>query len=131
MQVLDLPAYIQEKPQTVEQLKSYFKQNWKNFTLKLQLLVSSVSKWVLLKEKVMSHCAKHARIPMFLECVAGIKLRMSAYLQKTLKFISLNFKYLVFRLYSIEYRWEKSCKSLHSVVFYLYATSQHLLELGL
>ena len=53
-----------------------------------------------------------APVPTFLERVAGIKFRMSVYLQKTIKLISLNIKYLVFVLYSIELRVKRICESL-------------------
>ena len=39
--------------------------------------------------------------------------------KKTTKFISLNIKYLVFLVYSIEYRLKMICKSFNSVFFFL------------
>jgi len=38
------------------------------------------------------------------EHVVGIQFKLRDYLQKTIKFISLNIKYLVFVVYSIENR---------------------------
>ena len=45
--------------------------------------------------------------------------KVNDYLQKTIKFISLNIKYLVFVVYSIEYRLKRICKSLYSVFIYV------------
>ena len=48
-----------------------------------------------------------------LEHVGGIKFKKSE------KFISLNIKYLVFVVYSIEYRLKRICKSLYFVFIYI------------
>ena len=72
-----------------------------------------------------------APVPAFLEHVAGIKLKMSEYWQKTTKLISLNIKYLVHVVYSIEYRLKRICKSLYSVFIYVLHNVPTSLELGL
>lgn len=107
--------------QTAEQLKSYMKQEWERIlTTKLQQLVSvprrllSVVRW---RSTVVN-------IPLpttLLDCVAGINFKTSDYLQKTIKFISLNIKYFVCVVHSIEYLFANNC-SLFSFTFY--TTSQ-------
>jgi len=54
-----------------------------------------------------------------LEHVVGIKFKWREYLQKTIKFISLNIEYLVFVVYSIENRLKRIYKSLYSVFIYV------------
>lgn len=49
-------------------------------------------------------------------------------LQKTITFISLDIKYLVFGLYSIEYRSKRICKS--QILFYLFYTVSQLFRMG-
>ena len=44
---------------------------------------------------------------------------MSVYLQKTIKFISYNTEYIVFVMYSIEYKSKSICKSVHSAFIYV------------
>ena len=67
---------------TVEQLKSYIKQEWEKFH---QQHVNNWcpqfpnAYWVLLKGKAMKHSGKHVAVPAR---VAGIKIKMSEYLQK-------------------------------------------------
>ena len=55
---------------------------------------------------------------------------MSEYLQKTLKFISLTIRYLVFVVYSIEYNLKRIYKSLYSVFIYILHNVPTSLELG-
>ena len=68
-----------------------------------------------------------------MERVAGIKFKMSEYLQKkkktTVKFISFNIKYLVFVVYSIEYKLKRICYSLHSIFIYVLHNVPTSLEL--
>ena len=54
----------------------------------------------------------------FLKHVAGIKFQMTLYLQKLIKFLSSNIKYLVFAVYSIEHKLKRICKSWYSVFIY-------------
>ena len=51
--------------------------------------------------------------------------------QKTAKFISLNIKYLIFEVYSIENRLKRICKSLYSVFIHVLHNVPTSLELGL
>ena len=50
-----------------------------------------------------------ATVPAILERVADIQLKMTEYLQKTKKFISLNITYLVFVVYLIEFKMARIC----------------------
>ena len=49
-----------------------------------------------------------ATVTAILEHVAGIKFKMSEYLHKKIRFISLNIKYLVFVLFLIEFKLKRT-----------------------
>lgn len=68
---------------------------------------------MLLKGKTVEHSGKHGPVPSFLECVAGIEVKMSEYLPKT-NLVSLKIEYLVFVVDSTEYRLNRIHKSLYS-----------------
>uniref|UniRef100_A0A3Q1GKF8 Platelet-derived growth factor (PDGF) family profile domain-containing protein n=1 Tax=Acanthochromis polyacanthus TaxID=80966 RepID=A0A3Q1GKF8_9TELE len=65
-------------------------------------------------------------VPAFLEHVAGIKFYINDYLLKTIKFISLNIKFLVFVVYAMKYRLNIICKSLYSVFLFMFNTTSQL-----
>ena len=69
-------------------------------------------------------------VPAFLQRVAAMKFKVIQYFQKTIKFISLDIKYLVFVVYSIEYKLKRICKSLYSVFIYDLHNVPTSLELG-
>lgn len=63
------------------------------------VLVSLVPKCLLNVIKRKGDVTQHLALPLpqlFLDHVAGIKFRTSLYLQKTIKFVILKIKYLVF-----------------------------------
>lgn len=55
---------------------------------------------------------------------------MSEYLQKTIKPIRLNIKYIVFEVYSIEDRLKRIFKSLYSIFIYILHNAPTSVELG-
>ena len=60
-----------------------------------------------------------ATVPAILECVADTKLKMIEYLQKKMKFFSLNIWNLVLWCNSIDYKLNSIWKSLYSVFIYV------------
>ena len=78
----------QRQPGTVVYTKSGQKINLQNCNNWYLQFPNYYKMW--LKEKVMLPSDKHASVPTFFECVAGINFKMCLYLTSRIKFISKN-----------------------------------------
>ncbi len=78
----------QRRPQTLQQLKIYIRQEWDQITTpKLHKLITSMPRHL--------HHGKHAPIPTNLRPVVGIKFKMSSFVHTILQFLSLNVIYVI------------------------------------
>lgn len=83
----------------------------------------------------MQHSGENTPVQTILEYVAGIKIKMSEYLQDTIKFISVNIAYLVFVVFQYNMGQQGFCFCFcflgHCIVFiYVLHNVPTLLELG-
>lgn len=108
---------------------SFNTQLWSSLTLSLQINLISyemnhdVFFFFSMTQLIQSFVSP---VPAFLRCIAGITFKWANIFQKPIKFFNLIW-YVVFILFSIEYRFEMICKSLHCVFIYNLRNVQALL----